>query len=294
MLKKVTITAFGQDHICTREGSTNTYKVSAVTPSKSSYTQEGHYYPIVVKAEDEAGNVKTVDVSDAALGNLLKLVVKETVAPTINITSPTADTKTAQKRPKIVFEVKDNDSGVNESTVELTFNGQQYTVSDFTRQTITDGYKYEYTPSEDLSDDTYTATVNASDNDGNAAAPKSVTFEIYAAAPTLSVTSPAEDLVTNQTTVQYKETTNGASLAVTVNGTPQAINFSAGTATGTLTLSEGENTIISTATSETGVETSVTRTVTLDTKAPVISNIEISENPANTGDTIVFTVTVTD
>ena len=110
----------------------------------------------------------------------------------------------------------------------------------------------------------------------------------------MSVTSPAEDLVTNQTTVQYKATTNGASLAVTVNGTPQAINFSAGTATGTLTLSEGENTIISTATSETGVETSVTRTVTLDTKAPVISNIEISENPANTGDTIVFTVTVTD
>lgn len=294
MLKKVIIIAFGQEHICTREGSSNTYKVSAVTPSTSSYTQEGHYYPIVVKAEDEAGNVKTVDVNDVMLGNLLKLVVKETVAPTINITSPTAGTKTAQKRPTIAFTVTDNDSGVDESTVRLTFNGQEYTTSDFTRQTVSGGYKYEYTPDTDLPDDEYTATVNASDNDGNAATPKSVTFEVYAAAPTLSVTSPAEDLVTNQTTVAYSATTNGSSLTVTVNGTPQTVNLSGGTATGTLTLSEGENTIISTATSETGIETSITRTVTLDTKAPVISAIEISENPANTGETIVFTITVTD
>ena len=279
MLKKVTITAFGQDYTCTHE-SGNTWKVSVVTPNTSSYNQEGHYYPITVKAEDEAGNVKTVDVNDQTLGNLLKLIVKETVAPTINITSPTAGTK--------------NDSGVDESTVKLTFNGQEYTTANFTRQEVSGGYKYEYTPGTDLPDDEYTATVNASDNDGNAATPKSVTFEVYAAAPTLSVTSPAEDLVTNQPTVQYKATTNGESLTVTVNGTPQTVNLSGGTATGTLTLSEGENTIISTATSETGIETSITRTVTLDTRAPVISAIEISENPANTGETIVFTITVTD
>lgn len=293
MLKKVTITAFGQEHNCTKE-SGNTWKVSVVTPNTSSYNQEGHYYPIVVKAEDEAGNVKTVDVNDAMLGNLLKLVVKETVAPTINITSPTAGTKTAQKRPTIAFTVTDNDSGVDESTVKLIFNGQEYATTDFTRQTVSGGYKYEYTPDTDLPDDEYTATVNASDNDGNAATPKFVTFEVYAAAPTLSVTIPAEDLVTNQPTVQYKATTNGESLTVTVNGTPQTVNLSGGTATGTLTLSEGENTIISTATSETGIETSITRTVTLDTQAPVISAIDISENPANTGETIVFTITVTD
>lgn len=293
MLKKVTITAFGQDYTCTNE-SGNTWKVSVVTPNTSSYNQEGHYYPITVKAEDEAGNVKTVDVNDQTLGNLLKLVVKETVAPAINITSPTAGTKTAQKRPTIAFTITDNDSGVDESTVKLTFNGQEYTTSDFTRQTVSGGYKYEYTPDTDLPDDEYTATVNASDNDGNAATPKSVTFEVYAAAPTLSVTSPAEDLVTNQPTVAYSATTNGESLTVKVNGVPQTVNLSGGTATGTLTLSEGENTIISTATSETGIETSITRTVTLDTQAPVISAIEISENPANTGETIVFTITVTD
>ena len=211
MLKKVTITAFGQDYTCTNE-SGNTWKVSVVTPNTSSYNQEEHYYPIVVKAEDEAGNIKTVDVNDQTLGNLLKLVVKETVAPAINITSPTAGTKTAQKRPTIAFTITDNDSGVDESTVKLTFNGQEYTTSDFTRQTVSGGYKYEYTPDTDLPDDEYTAAVNASDNDGNAATPKSVTFEVYAAAPTLSVTSPAEDLVTNQPTVAYSATTNGGEL----------------------------------------------------------------------------------
>ena len=51
MLKKVTITAFGQEYNCTKE-SGNTWKVSVVTPNISSYNQEGHYYPIVVKAED--------------------------------------------------------------------------------------------------------------------------------------------------------------------------------------------------------------------------------------------------
>lgn len=292
-VQSVKIKAFGSEYNCTHE-SGNTWKVSVVTPETSSYNQPNHYYPIEVEAKDEAGNTKSIDVGDETLGSLLKLIVKETQAPVISITSPTAGTKTAEKRPQIVFTITDNDSGVDESTVKLTLGGQEYTVSDFSKESISGGFRYTYTPNADLPDDEYTATVSASDNDGNAATPKSVTFEVYAAAPTLSVISPAEDLITNQSTVQYQVQTNGETLEITVNNAPQEVSLSGGTASGTIALTEGQNTIVFTAASETGVETKITRYVTLDTQAPTITGVQISENPATTGATIIFTITVED
>lgn len=292
-MKRVTIKAYGQTFQLTHDTG-NQWRVSAVMPDTSSYSQPDHYYPVTVEAEDEAGNVTTKTVDDPTLGEKLKLYVKEITAPVITISSPTQGTKTSNKRPPVVFTVTDNDSGVNESTVKLVLGGQTYTTANFTKEAVSGGYKYTYTPTSDLADDEYTATVSASDNDGNAATPKSVTFEVYAAAPTLSVTSPAEDGVTNKSNLQYAATTNGAELIVTVNGTPQTVNLSGGTATGTLTLTEGVNTIISTAKSETGVETSVTRTIELDTHPPQITDIEYSEDDPIVGSTVIITVTVED
>ena len=219
--KRVTIKAYGQTFQLSH-GTGNEWKVSAVMPDTSSYSQADHYYPVTVEAEDEAGNVTTKTVDDPILGEKLKLFVREITAPVITISSPTAGTKTSNKRPPVVFTVTDNDSGVDEDTIKLSLDGQTYTTANFTKEAVSGGYKYTYTPTADLPDDEYTATVSASDNDGNAATPKSVTFEVYAAAPTLSVTDPAEDGVTNKPSLQYAATTNGAELIVTVNGTPQA------------------------------------------------------------------------
>ena len=291
--KRVTFRAYGQTLQLTHNTG-NQWKVSAVMPNKSSYSQAGHYYPVTIEAEDDAGNITTKTVDDPTLGEKLKLFVKEITAPVITISSPTEGTKTSNKRPPVVFTITDNDSCVNESTIKLTLGGKTYTTSNFTKESVSGGYKYTYTPTADLADDEYTATVSASDNDGNAATPKSVTFEIYAAAPTLSVTSPAEDGVTNQPTLQYRATTNGAELTVTVNGTPQTVSLSGGVATGTLTLTEGVNTIISTAKSETGVETPVTRVITLDTKPPRITDIQFSDDAPTVGSTVIVTVTVED
>ena len=291
--KRVTIKAYGQTFQLSH-GTGNEWKVSAVMPDTSSYSQADHYYPVTVEAEDEAGNVTTKTVDDPILGEKLKLFVREITAPVITISSPTAGTKTSNKRPPVVFTVTDNDSGVDEDTIKLSLDGQTYTTANFTKEAVSGGYKYTYTPTADLPDDEYTATVSASDNDGNAATPKSVTFEVYAAAPTLSVTDPAEDGVTNKPSLQYAATTNGAELIVTVNGTPQTVNLSEGTATGTLTLTEGVNTIISTAKSETGVETSVTRTIELDTHPPQITDIEYSDDDPIVGSTVIITVTVED
>lgn len=292
-MKRVTVKAYSQVFQLTHETG-NKWKVSSVMPDTSSYSQPDHYYPVTVEAEDEAGNITTKTVDDPTLGEKLKLYVKELTAPVITISSPTEGTKTSSKRPPIVFTITDNDSGVDESTIKLVLNGQTYTTANFTKEAVSGGYKYTYTPTADLPDDEYTATVSASDNDGNAATPKSVTFEVYAAAPTLSVTSPAEDGVTNQPTLQYEAETNGAELVVTVNGEPQTVNLSGGTATGTLTLSEGTNTIISTAKSETGVETSVPRVITLDTQPPQILDIEYSNPNPTVGSTVIITVTVED
>lgn len=43
-----------------------------------------------------------------------------------------------------------------------------------------------------------------------------------------------------------------------------------------------------------GRTTTVTRTVTLDTKAPVISDVSLAPNPADVGATYVISVSVTD
>lgn len=57
-------------------------------PSETSYNvNDGHYYPITIKATDAAGNVVTVNDSTETLGSNLRLRVKETVKPVINLTS---------------------------------------------------------------------------------------------------------------------------------------------------------------------------------------------------------------
>ncbi len=78
-----------------------------------SYTiNDGHYYPVTVKATDVAGNTTTKTDSDTTLGVSLKLKVKEKVAPAITITSPTAGSYITNNKPTIKWKVTDADSGV--------------------------------------------------------------------------------------------------------------------------------------------------------------------------------------
>ena len=73
----------------TYNSSTGKYEATVTAPSKSSYNvNSGHYYPVTIKATDEAGNTTTKTDTDATLGGSLKLKVKEKVAPAITISSP--------------------------------------------------------------------------------------------------------------------------------------------------------------------------------------------------------------
>jgi ABC-type sugar transport system substrate-binding protein len=59
-----------------------------------------------------------------------------------------------------------------------------------------------------------------------------------------------------------------------------------------VTLVEGANTIVVTSTDALGKKTSVTRTVTLDTKIPVFTSVNVTPNPVDAGATYVISVKV--
>lgn len=294
-IKTVKATIQGQDYTLTLNSGTGKYEATITAPATSSFNNnDDHYFPVEVKVTDMADNVTTKNDTDPTLGDSLKLYVKEKVAPVIEIISPTEGQLTAQNKPQIVFKVTDNDSGVNLASVKLKIDNKD--VTGLQNSSIEDGYQFTYTPSEPLDDGEHTITVNASDNDGNADDPATVTFNVLATAPNLSVDTPTNNTWTNNKTVSYSGTTDGATLTVKVNeGQAQTVDISGGSFSGNVTLTEeGANTLTFVATSAAGIETTVTRTVNLDTKPPVITEINIAPNPADAGGTFVLSVTITD
>ena len=172
--------------------------------------------------------------------------------------------------------------------------GSEMCIRDRTK--TTSGYSCSYKPSTALSDGSHTVVVKASDYDGNAATQKSVSFKIDTVPPELSVTSPVNKLVTNKTTVTVAGTTNDATsspVTLTINGSAVTV-YDDGTFSKDITLKDGSNTITVVAKDGAGRTTTVTRTVTLDTKAPVISDVSLAPNPADVGATYVISVSVTD
>ena len=295
-VKTVQAVINGQTYTLTKNTSTGKYEATITAPSKSSYTLSGHYYPVTVKATDDAGNVTTKDATDSTLGASLRLQVKEKVVPVITITAPTASQYLANSTPAIAWKITDDDSGVNPSTIALKIDGTAVDTSKITKTAVTGGYTCSYTPASALSDGAHTVVATASDYDGNAAVQKSVTFTVDTIPPTLSVSAPAEGFITNKSTVTVKGTTDDATskpVTVTVNGAPIPVTTS-GTFSNDVTLKEGSTTITIVAKDKAGKTTTVTRIVKLDTAPPVIKSATITPNPVDCGKTFVISVEVTD
>lgn len=299
-VKTVQVVINGQTHTLTYNATTKKYEATITAPSTSSYNQNGHYYNVKVKATDEAGNSVTRDATDTTLGSSLQLKVKEKVAPVISITSPSSSAKLTNNKPVIKWTVTDADSGVNPSTIKLIIDSQTITTG-ITKTQSGKNYTCSYTPTTALSDGTHTIKVSASDYDGNVATQKSVTFTVDTVPPELSVSAPVDNLVTNQSSLVVKGTTNDVTsspvtLTIKLNGgTEQTVEVgSDGSFTKTLTLVTGENTIVITAKDGAGKTSTVTKKVVLDQTAPVIQSVTISPNPVNAGATYTISVEVTD
>lgn len=297
-IKTVKATINGQTYDLTLNSASGKWEATITAPGKTSYNLAGGYYNVSVEATNEAG---TKGSADASTVDGLKLVVKETVAPVITIVSPTAGAYVANSKQPVVFNVTDETggSGVDISTLVVKQDGTAVAAANITHTAISNGYSVTYTPSAALSDGSHTVTINCKDHDGNAAAEKSTTYTVDTVPPTLNVTSPADELITAASSVTVAGTTNDATsspvvITISLNGTDQGTIpvGTGGTFSKVITLKEGSNTIIVKAKDAAGKESSVTRTVTLDTSVPKIKTATITPNPVDTGKTMVISVTI--
>lgn len=297
-IKTVKVTINGQTYDLTLNSASGKWEATITAPGKTSYNLAGGYYNVSVEATNEAG---TKGSADASTVDGLKLVVKETVAPVITIVSPTAGAYVANSKQPVVFNITDETggSGVDISTLVVKQDGTAVAAANITHTAITNGYSVTYTPSAALSDGSHTVTINCKDHDGNAAAEKSTTYTVDTVPPTLNVTSPADGLITAASSVTVAGTTNDATsspvvITISLNGTDQGTIpvGTGGTFSKVVTLKEGSNTIIVKAKDAAGKESSVTRTVTLDTSVPKITAATITPNPVDTGKTMVISVTI--
>lgn len=297
-IKTVKATINGQTYDLTLNSASGKWEATITAPGKTSYNLAGGYYNVSVEATNEAG---TKGSADASTVDGLKLVVKETVAPVITIVSPTAGAYVANSKQPVVFNITDETggSGVDISTLVVKQDGTAVAAANITHTAITNGYSVTYTPSAALSDGSHTVTINCKDHDGNAASEKSTTYTVDTVPPTLNVTSPADGLITAASSVTVAGTTNDATsspvvITISLNGTDQGTVpvGTGGTFSKVVTLKEGSNTIIVKAKDAAGKESSVTRTVTLDTSVPKIKAATITPNPVDTGKTMVINVTI--
>lgn len=297
-IKTVKATINGQTYDLTLNSASGKWEATITAPGKTSYNLAGGYYNVSVEATNEAG---TKGSADASTVDGLKLVVKETVAPVITIVSPTAGAYVANSKQPVVFNITDETggSGVDISTLVVKQDGTAVAAANITHTAITNGYSVTYTPSAALSDGSHTVTINCKDHDGNAATEKSTTYTVDTVPPTLNVTSPADGLITAASSVTVAGTTNDATsspvvITISLNGTDQGTVpvGTGGTFSKVVTLKEGSNTIIVKAKDAAGKESSVTRTVTLDTSVPKIKTATITPNPVDTGKTMVISVTI--
>lgn len=294
-VKTVKAVINGQTYNLTYNNETQRWEAPATAPDRSSYTQSGHYYSVQVTAEDMAGNSDVKDAADAEIGSSLQLIVKEKVAPVCVIVSPTSGQLTANSKPEIKWTVTDDDSGVNADSIVLLIDSEEVegTISKSGSGT---SYTCTYTPETALGDGEHTITVQASDNDGNVSSDVSLTFRVLATAPNLSITTPEDNGWFKNDSVAFSGTTDGATLKVIVNdGAEQDVEISEGAFSGTLTLTaEGANTVKFIATSASGVETTVTRTLNLDTKAPKIISVQLVPNPVDASQPFTISVEIED
>ena len=296
-IKQVRAQVNGQWYTLTLQAN-GKYEASITAPGATSFNQPGGYYNVTVEATNTAGTAGTADAG--TLGGL-KLYVKETVAPVITILSPSGGAYVTNNKQPVVFTITDEagGSGVKLDSVAVKLDGSPVSAGEVTHSTISNGYSFTYTPGKALDDGSHTVTVDATDNDGNAAAQKYTTFKVDTIPPTLNVTSPTEGMITSTKSLTVSGTTNDATsspvtVKISLNSTDQgAVTVGGnGAFSKAVMLKEGENVIVVTVTDAAGKSSSVPRNVTLDTSVPKIVSSTITPNPVDAGQTMLISVEV--
>lgn len=289
----------GTWHTLTYNDDNGRWEATITAPGATSHNQPDGYYNVTVEATNTAGTQAT---ASGTTMEGLRLVVKETVAPVITIVSPSNGARVTNSNQPVTFTVVDEagGSGVDLDSVVVKLDNVAVSAGEVTHSAVTNGYSFTYTPASPMGDGAHTVTVDASDNDGNAAAQKSTTFTVDTVAPSLNVTSPTEGLITNNASLTVTGTTNDATsspvtVSITLNDADQGTVTveSSGAFSKSITLTSGANVIVVTSADQAGKSTSVTRNVTLDTSVPQIVSATITPNPVDAGETMVISVQIT-
>lgn len=288
----------GQQYNASYDSGTQEWSVDIPSGSESSYSQSNHTYPIELHAFDAAGNETIMYSTDDTYGDQLNIRVLEKTKPTATIVSPTQGSVLGSATQDIKLELQDaGGSGLNMASVIFKVNNIQVTQG-LSWSDGADGKKICTYHATNLSDGSNSVSLQVSDNDGNVSDVETVSFVISTSAPTLNVTSPTDNLLTNSNRVTVAGTAAAGSDAVTlsevtINGEPADIG-EGGAFSEEITLNEGENTITIIAKDSVGKTTTVTRHVTVDTQAPIISDVEAEATTVDANSTIHLTFKVTD
>lgn len=302
-ISTVKVNINGQNYDLTYNSSSGKWEATITAPSATSWDEPENKYGVTVTATDDAGNTTIKDRTDTVLGNSLKLRVLEKVKPTVTLSSPSSGARLTNAKPPITFQLRDSGSGIKIDTLALKIDSGTtitHNSSGMVATSVPGGYDCTYTPATALSNGAHTITIQIGDNDGNTSTLLSSSFTIDTIAPTLNVTAPSEGLRTNNANLNITGSTNDATsgpatVTISLNGADQgAVPVTSGNFSKSITLKEGANVIVVKAKDAAGLETTVTRNVTLDTIAPTISAVTLVPNPVDGGATFVITVMVAD
>lgn len=298
-IKETYIMFNGQKVVARYDEKTKTWTATTNAPANSSWSQPDHVYKVEIHAVDAANNEATMTSANPTYGDQLKIRVLEKSKPTATIVSPTQGSVLGASEQDIVLEMSDaGGSGLNETTVVFTVNGESHAGDlSFTNHESKRRATYHATG---LSDGQNTITFQVTDNDGNVSELATTTFVVSTTAPSLTVNTPTEGLITNSNRLTVTGSTIPGSNAVTIadvkvnNASVKLSGDSTKTFSHEVTLTEGKNTITVVSTDSIGKATTVTRHVTLDTKAPIITDVVAEATTVDSGGRIKITFKVTD
>lgn len=136
---------------------TGRYEVKFTAPGTTIH-DPGGYLPAEVEITNASGRTESIDADTL---KTLRLVVRETDAPTLTLISPPPGWLTTNT-PTMVFEATDEEGG---SGIDpLTFSPTGGSLEE-----IPGGYRYTWTPPEPWPEEPRTVTASVSDYDGNVA-----------------------------------------------------------------------------------------------------------------------------
>lgn len=299
-VKKAYIMFNNQNVVAQYDEKTKTWTATTNAPANSSWSQPDHVYKVEIHAVDAANNEATMTSADPTYGDQLKIRVLEKSKPTATIVSPTQGSVLGASEQDIVLEMSDaGGSGLNETTVVFTVNGESH-AGDLSFTNHEDKRRATY-HATGLTDGENTITFQVTDNDGNVSNLATTTFIVSTAAPSLTVDTPTEGLITNSNKLTVTGSTTPGSSAVTIASVKVNNQSVSLTGSGTkktfsheITLVEGQNTITVVSTDSIGKVTTVTRHVTLDTKAPIITDVHAEAVTVDAGGRVKITFKVTD